>query len=169
MDKPVSTDIKGPAAQLRYQVKTLLKGMDDRIEEAGHMHQQAMEAGDADDEFATRRYSDIAVSLQEDLQGVSDRLNYILGDIDGAGELYYYAPTNRFRVASSREDNYLEFTCGMSIEVWSTERLYYLDDGEWKPDRVEYSHKEGQEGYCLYNTGKLLEPGMRVRHRRTDD
>jgi hypothetical protein len=102
--------------------------------------------------------------MLSDLRDADNGLKYLLGDIDAEGELYYYEPNERYRLPATngRTDDYLEFSCGMLIEVWSTDGDY-IQGGEWGCDRVEYSDSYG--GYYLCYAKKLLAPGMKARHR----
>jgi hypothetical protein len=147
----VGTDQKGLAEQIRLKTTALIKELEAKEDEACHLHRLAEDAEDAAAEYETRLYSHAVQELLSDVHDASSRLKYWLGNIDADGELYHYQSRERWRLPTTdgRSDNYVEFTCGMLIEVWdTTERCHNLSNGEWNCDRVECSDSYG--GYYRY-------------------
>jgi hypothetical protein len=164
-DKAVIPDVQDLAAQLKAIAEPLIRVLESREEEACRLQRLAEDSGVIEAEFAARRYRDATRALLESAYDARSSLLYMLGEVDADGELYFFPGTGRYRLpgVSGRVDDYWEFTCGNSIEVFCTGECCHSLPGEWHEDRVEHSDHLG--GYYLYRHEIPLSPGMRARHR----
>lgn len=158
-NETVVPDVKVLAEQLRLTTKKLLKEMDRQVDTACGILHRAEDGGDPDSELDARLCWNAFQDLQNALQDAHGWAKYLLGDIDAAGKLVLHE-NGRFRLPATngRDDDYWEFTCGGSIEVWNEK------EQRWVYGHVEYADKY-PHGYYFTSTKVGLQPGIRARHR----
>lgn len=133
-----------------YEIEALAKKLDDALDELPGCDDETMEEE----------------NIRGALYHAADKLN----DAKRAIE-YFKRPTEEGYLIQNKngrfEMNDREFTSGSSIEVYlKKDPKNNIEEG-WYSGRVEYTHRDNQEGYYFFGANKpFLTEGMKARIRK---